>query len=142
MVVAGGSANLNARLATSSSGPPSQSAGCSTAKSRELSPSAAVVASQTETQHSAGTAASGWIGVTTKDDARGVVITRVLSSSSASDAGLQEGDVIIELNGKRVKSGMEFDVAITRSEPGSNARIAYIRNGSRLEANVKVGKMG
>lgn len=89
------------------------------------------------------TGSSGWIGVTTKDDAsRGVVITRVLPDSSASQAGLQEGDVIIALNGKPVRSGMAFDVGITRCTPGSQIRLGYMRGASKFEVTMIVGKIG
>ena|ERR1700751_971450 len=100
--------------------------------------------SETQVYRTTGTTDSpGWIGVTTKDDAtRGVVITKVLPDSSASQVGLEEGDIIVTLNGERVNSGMEFDVAITRSTPGSQIRLGYIRGASKYEATMIVGKIG
>jgi len=143
LTVSGGTINLNAKLMPGSSATAPESPSSRTVKSQE--PSTGVnVEPPTGTQRSAEPSdSSGWIGVTTKDDAtRGVVITKVLPSSSAARAGLQAGDVIVELNGKPVKSGMEFDVAITRSAPGTQVRIAYMRGAWRFEVQVTVGKIG
>jgi hypothetical protein len=98
-------------------------------------------ASRVETQSSIEMkAVPGWIGVTTKDDeARGVVITRVLAESAAALAGLQIGDIIDGLNGTPVRSGMEFDIAIAHSKPGSHIRISYIRGAWKSEATLTVG---
>jgi S1-C subfamily serine protease len=143
LTISGGTVNLNAKLITASSAPPAEPPASRTAK-----PQAASITvtgdSGTQVYRIAGTASSsGWIGITTKDDAsRGVVITRVLPDSSASRVGLQEGDIIVTLNGKQVKSGMEFDVAITRSTPGSQIRLGCIRGASKFEVTMIVGKIG
>jgi hypothetical protein len=84
----------------------------------------------------------GWIGVTTKDDAtKGVVITRVLVGSTAEQAGLQVGDIIKEMEGVAVTSGMRFDVAVTRSRPGSQIRLTYMRGTLKREVTLTVGKI-
>lgn len=100
----------------------------------------------------------GWIGVTTKDDAtkcvvitrvftmkdnatKCVVITRVLAGSTAEQAGLQVGDIIEEMDGVAVTSGMRFDVAVTRSRPGSQIRLTYMRGTLKSEVTVTVGKI-
>jgi PDZ domain/PEGA domain len=143
LVVSGGTVNLNAKLEAGSSGPAPESSSTTLAKSQTAS-IAVTTASKPETQRSPETKISSeWIGITTRDDTtRGLVITRVLSGSAASEAGLKAGDVIVELNGNTVKSGMEFDVAISHSMPGSQVRIAYIRGAWKFEANVTVGKIG
>jgi hypothetical protein len=84
----------------------------------------------------------GWIGIAMRDDAKGVVITRVVERSSAAEAGLQVGDIIDELNSTPVRSAMRFDVAITRSKPGSQIRISYIREGSKREVTLSVARLG
>jgi hypothetical protein len=143
LVISGGTVNLNAKLVAGSSVAPAESAATRPAKPQDVS-TADNDGSRTVVYRSAGmTHSSGWIGVTTKDDAsQGVVITRVLPDSSASQAGLQEGDIIIALNGKPVNSGMAFDIAITRSTPGSQIRLGYMRGGSKFEVTMIVGKIG
>jgi PDZ domain/PEGA domain len=143
LVISGGTVNLNAKLVAGASVAPAESAATRPAKPQDVS-TADNDGSRTVVYRSAGmTHSSGWIGVTTKDDAsQGVVITRVLPDSSASQAGLQEGDIIIALNGKPVNSGMAFDIAITRSTPGSQIRLGYMRGGSKFEVTMIVGKIG
>jgi membrane-associated protease RseP (regulator of RpoE activity) len=126
LAVSGGAVNLNAELVPGTS--PNISNPGVTETTR---PEPARIAQEEHT---------GWIGITTKDDAsRGLVITRVLPDSSASQVGLQEGDIIISLNGKPVRSGMEFDVAITRSTPGSQIRLGYIRGTSKCHRSFESG---
>ena len=86
--------------------------------------------------------ATGWIGISTKDDSNtGVVITRVLDGSAGATAGLKVGDVIVKLNGAPVKSGMDFDVAIAHSQVGTQIRLSYMRGAWISEATVTVGKI-
>ena len=70
-----------------------------------------------------------------------MVVTRVLDDSAGARAGLQVGDVIVELNGQPVKSGQDFDVAIARTKVGSRISLAYTRNGSRSEVTLVVGEI-
>lgn len=85
---------------------------------------------------------SGWIGVTTNDDAaKGVVIMRVLAGSAAEQAGLRVGDIIKEMDGVAVSSGIRFDVAIAHSKPGSQIRLTYMRGALKSEVTLTVGKI-
>jgi len=52
------------------------------------------------------------------------------------------GDVIEEMDGVAVKSGMRFDVAIARSKPGSQIRLSYIRGSWKSAVTLTVGKIG
>ena len=104
LAVSGGTVNLNAELVSESNSPASNSEATTHPEPERVA------------QEESGT---GWIGVTTKDDAvKGVVITRVLAGSAAEQAGLQVGDVIEEMDGVAVRSGMRFDVAITPQQAG------------------------
>lgn len=128
ITVSGGAVNLNAKL-TAGSTPSVSDSGVTTAPEP-----ARVVEEESGT---------GWIGVMTKDDSlKGVVITRVLAGSTAEQAGLRVGDVIEEMDGVAVKSGMRFDVAIAHSKPGSQIRIGYLRGAWKSEATLTVGKIG
>lgn len=150
MVVSAGTVNLNAKLIAGSSSSASRPAGSGSALQAFTSsptlarrnPNTVNPDSQPEAKSGAEqNVSSGWIGMTTKDDVGGVIVTRVLPDSTASQAGLQVGDTIVELNGKPVKSAMSFDVAITRSTPGSEVRIAFMRGAWKMEVKVTVGKI-
>ena len=48
--------------------------------------------------------------------------------TAASEAGLQKGDVIIALDGKKVKKYAELQEYFTTKRPGDKATITYLRN--------------
>jgi hypothetical protein len=126
--VSAGTVSLNAELVSGSNLPAAESV-ASTYNPPQQARQAVSSGPQTERPARVDAASSsGWIGVTTNDDSvRGVVITRVLAGSPAEQAGLHVGDVIEEIDGVAVKSGMKFDVAIAHSKPGSQIRISYLR---------------
>ena len=59
----------------------------------------------------------------------GVMIDRVNGGGAADDAGLESGDVIIDINGVEIKnvSNLQEQVAINR--PGDKILVTYIRDG-------------
>lgn len=66
----------------------------------------------------------------------GIYINRVIPLSSAFDAGLQRGDIIISINGKRTKTRPEMQELLGRSRPGQKIRIDYIRGQSVQQIEV------
>lgn len=68
----------------------------------------------------------------------GVPITGVLPNGPAAQAGLQPGDVIVQLNGQPVTSGQELLAAIVDRAAGSRVRIAYRRHGQLQQTMVQV----
>ncbi len=57
---------------------------------------------------------------------KGVEILSVSGSSSAEIAGLHEGDVITDLNGKKVRSTQDLLNTLAQMKPGSRVTIGYI----------------
>lgn len=69
----------------------------------------------------------------------GVMIDDVYNKSSADDAGLKKGDVIISVNGKVTDSTPELQEQVARFRPGDKISISYIRNGKvQTKENVKL----
>ena len=66
----------------------------------------------------------------------GVLIDRVNAGGAADDAGLESGDVIIEINGMEIKniSNLQEQVAINR--PGDKILVTYIRDGKTKTVNA------
>jgi serine protease Do len=58
----------------------------------------------------------------------GVLCAEVLENTPAEKAGLKEGDVIIEFDGKRFKDVEEFREIVAQTPPGKKVAIKYIRN--------------
>ena len=63
------------------------------------------------------------------DDTRGVLIASVEGDTPAADAGLQAGDVVIELNGVEVDNATHFRRVVAAIEPGERARMKIMRAG-------------
>ncbi|HTS03404.1 MAG TPA: Do family serine endopeptidase, partial [Thermoanaerobaculia bacterium] len=64
-----------------------------------------------------------------RDTAKGVVVTHVKPVSPAADANLQEGDVILEVNGTAVGSVDEMQAAIKKAPKGKYVRFYVQRQG-------------
>jgi serine protease Do len=71
----------------------------------------------------------------------GVLITSVAKNSPAEKAGLQTGDIILELNGKPIKSRDTFRNQISMMDPGSEAKLKVHRKGKLINLNVKLGSV-
>ncbi len=69
----------------------------------------------------------------------GVLITSVAKNSPAEKAGLQTGDIILELNGKSIKSRDSLRNQISMMDPGSEAHLKIHRKGKILNLSVKLG---
>ncbi|MEL0009726.1 MAG: trypsin-like peptidase domain-containing protein, partial [Flammeovirgaceae bacterium] len=66
----------------------------------------------------------------------GVLIDRVNDGGAADDAGLESGDVIIEINGVEIRniSNLQEQVAINR--PGDKILVTFIRDGKTKTVNA------
>jgi len=69
----------------------------------------------------------------------GILIGHVTDDSPAEKAGLQRGEVIIELDGQPVDDTGSFRSRIATTPPGSKVDLTILRDGKRLKKTVKVG---
>lgn len=72
-------------------------------------------------------------------DERGALITRVVSETSASKAGLQKDDVIVKWNGDAIESAAALSRHIRETPAGRTVRLGVVRNGSETEMTVTLG---
>ncbi len=94
----------------------------------------------------------GYLGITMNDitpdnaqffnlpDATGAVVSQVMPNSPASRAGLKTGDVLRELNGKKIVDGRALQVAVSETAPGTEIALGILRNGKPETIHVKVGE--
>jgi serine protease Do len=89
------------------------------------------------------------LGVTIDDDDDGARVATVLEDGPAAEAGLQEGDVIVALDGVGLTSRLDDEdedddwsptrrlVHLMRDvDPGDEVRVDYLRNGRRASLDV------
>ena len=71
----------------------------------------------------------------------GAAITKVTKGSPAADAKLQDDDVILELDGKKVSSTQSLQLVVERLEPGKSYKASIVRHGKKLEVPITVREM-
>lgn len=75
-------------------------------------------------------------------DANGALVTQVESDSPAAKAGLKIGDVITELDGKKVADAGELQVEVGQKRPGTTVKLGLMRDGKPTTASVTLEAMG
>ncbi len=73
-------------------------------------------------------------------DAAGAIVAQVTPDSPAAHAGLQQGDVITQLNGARLVNGQALQVAVSETEPGTSITVGILRNGQPQTVKLTVGQ--
>uniref|UniRef100_A0A7V3VTD1 DegQ family serine endoprotease n=1 Tax=candidate division WOR-3 bacterium TaxID=2052148 RepID=A0A7V3VTD1_UNCW3 len=71
----------------------------------------------------------------------GVLVNEVIPNSPADKAGLKDGDVIIEYDGKEVTDVQSFRIMVSSTSPGRIVKVKLLRNGKEMELKVKIGVM-
>ncbi len=93
----------------------------------------------------------GWLGVViqeiTPDIAEaigvkeGILIAQVLKGSPADKAGLKVGDIIVELNGRKIESVRDLQFSIMKTKPGTRVELTVIRDGKKRKIEVEIGEL-
>jgi serine protease DegQ len=99
-----------------------------------------------------GSVTRGWIGVEVQEitpelaesfrmpSAEGALIAGVMRGSPADKAGIRPGDVLLAIDGKKVKDAENMLELIAALEPGQAGRIAVRRDGREIEVQAVIGK--
>ena len=66
----------------------------------------------------------------------GIYVAKVTDRGAAKEAGLQEGDVIVKLNGSRVKDSGEMQEEMNKLRPGDKAEVEYYRDNKLRHTTV------
>ncbi|HZV71980.1 MAG TPA: trypsin-like peptidase domain-containing protein [Saprospiraceae bacterium] len=97
-----------------------------------------------------GSAHRGWLGVVIRpldntsaedaglDEVSGVVIERVNDESAADAGGLRAGDIIVNIDGKKIVSSPDFMGIIGQHRPGDMINVNYYREGKIRQSKIKL----
>jgi serine protease Do len=66
----------------------------------------------------------------------GAVVDDVTSGAPADDAGIQRGDVIVQIGDEEIKSGGDVATAVRKHQPGQRVTVTYVRGSDRNTADV------
>ncbi len=71
----------------------------------------------------------------------GALVGDVTADSPAQKAGLKNGDIILELNGKPVADANELRMTISMMAPGTSVNLKVLRNGEARNFTVTLGDL-
>lgn len=71
----------------------------------------------------------------------GAIVQSVEPNTPAEKAGLKQYDVIIEVNGQKVKDDMDLRFKIAEIQPGSKATLKIIRDGKEQTLTAEIGEL-
>ena len=95
----------------------------------------------------------GWLGIAIQDvndelaasfgvrERQGVLVADVIKGGPAEAAGLKPGDVIVELNGAKIREVPELQRRVANVTPGQSVAVAVVRDGAPQRLRVLVGEM-
>ena len=66
-------------------------------------------------------------------DAKGLLLSGVIGGGPAEQAGLQKGDVIVEIAGQTIANIYDYTYALDVLKIGQPAKVVYVRSGERKE---------
>ncbi len=70
----------------------------------------------------------------------GALITLIQAESAAENAGLQVGDIIVEINDKKITDASELRNRIGLLRSGDEVRIKYVRDNEMLMTSAELGR--
>jgi serine protease Do len=73
--------------------------------------------------------------------AEGILVSDVNADSPAEKAGVKQGDVILELNGRKVSNVGEFRNTVASNPPGTELKLLVSRDGKKIELAAKSGEL-
>jgi len=72
---------------------------------------------------------------------RGILVSDILKDSPAEKGGLLNGDIIIELNGQKIKNPSKFRNEIAMMTPGTKVKLKVLRNGKVENLTLNLGTL-
>lgn len=72
----------------------------------------------------------------------GALVADITPKSPAERAGLEAGDVITSVDGKKIASPRDLRLAIGTLKPGAKVKLEYLRNGESKTMEVELAELG
>jgi serine protease Do len=95
----------------------------------------------------------GWLGVSIQEvtsdlaeefsvkDLKGALVSGVMKGSPAEKAGIRQGDVILQFNGKTVEDTGHLRNMVSQTPVGSRVKVAVLRQKKELEMEVVIAEL-
>jgi len=86
----------------------------------------------------------GFLGVSVEEETEhpegGARITNIVDDSAAQKAGLEEGDIIVGLDGKPVRGPGSLTAKLRETKPGDSVKVEILRDGRKQTLTVELGE--
>ena len=69
-------------------------------------------------------------------DVKGLLLSGVIGGGPAEQAGLQKGDVVVEIAGHAIANIYDYTFALELLKIGEPAKVVYVRDGQRRETTL------
>ncbi len=69
----------------------------------------------------------------------GVLVEDIVEDGPADEAGIEAGDIIVEIDGKRIESSENLIDRLRDYEPGDKVKVIVVRDGGKKSFKVKLG---
>jgi len=93
----------------------------------------------------------GWLGVVIQEITpeiaetigvkEGILVSQIAAGSPAEKAGLKVGDIIVAIDGEKVREVRELQFRVMKTPPGTEVTLTIIRGGKEQTIKAKVGEM-
>lgn len=74
-------------------------------------------------------------------DNNGALVAEITPDSPAAKAGLKEGDVIVEFNGRKVTDSRQLRLLVAQTPPGTSVTLRLLRDGKPTSVTVKLAEL-
>jgi len=96
----------------------------------------------------------GWIGVSIQDinaelaealeldiERGGALVTQILPDTPAEKAGIEQGDLIIAIDGEKIESSSDLRNRVASTMPETDIELTVIRDGREKEIEITLGEL-
>jgi serine protease Do len=95
----------------------------------------------------------GWLGVTIQEvtpdlaksfglkEKKGALVAQVSPGSPAEKAGIEQGDIILEFDGKKISEANDLPRIVASTPVGKSSDLKLSREGKVMDRSIKVGEM-
>ncbi len=80
-------------------------------------------------------------GLGLKDGGGGVIVASVQDDSPASQAGVEQGDVIVRFDGREVRGVDKFRQMVAETKVGSKVELVVVRNKKEIKLRAVIGEL-